>query len=95
MKHHLCHGENIEDLVGAHEVMGVGGRETWDPVSLIGVEKREPLLQQRITFDASAVILHGFGDGLVQLLPVDALILRDGERSEEAFCLGLAELSQD
>ena len=43
VKHQLGHGQNIQDLMGSHEVVRVGARQSWNHLPLIALQEVQPL----------------------------------------------------
>ena len=85
MKNHLRHSENVQNFMRTHQFMGIPGVQAGNGLTLKGLQKIQTFQKQRLTFDASAVILHRFGNRPVKFFPVSALLLVCGQRRQKPF----------
>ena len=69
--------------MGAHQLVGIGARQLWHRLAFVALQQVQSLPQQFLALDLSAVILHAFADGHVQLPPVHSVL--NGHRGIEAF----------
>ena len=87
VKNDLCNGENVQNFMGAHQFVGIAGVQTGNNLPLETLKKIQSLPEQRLAFDAAAVVLHRLGDRAVQFFPVGSLFGTDRQRRQKPFFL--------
>ena len=87
MKHHLCHRENIQNLMDPHKLMRIPAGKLRHHLFFKGGKKIQAFHEKCITFYSSAVVLHRFCDRHVQFFPGHTLFRIHKKRGIQTFLL--------